>query len=162
VIADEPTTALDVVVQDQILTRLKALARELGISMIVVSHDLAVIAETCDDVAVMYAGHIVEHGSAETVFKQPHHPYTIGLMSSFPSLVGPRTALVSIPGAPPDLLAPPQGCRFEPRCPLAESICKNEEPHGADSKVGHMAKCHFSGDERVARLRKDEGYGTGR
>lgn len=156
VIADEPTTALDVVVQDQILTRLKALAGELGIAMIVVSHDLAVVAETCDTVAVMYAGQIVEHGRAETVFKQPCHPYTIGLMSSFPSLVGPRKALVSIPGAPPDLLSPPEGCRFEPRCPLAEGICRDEEPKSGESTTRHMAKCHFAGGKKVVMLREGE------
>jgi peptide/nickel transport system ATP-binding protein len=153
VIADEPTTALDVVVQDQILRRLKALAQELDISLIVVSHDLAVIAEVCDSVAVMYAGQIVEYGNIVAIFKQPRHPYTIGLMSSFPSLVGPRTKLTSVPGEPPDLLNPPSGCRFEPRCPLAEGICRDEEPLTVEVANGHLSKCHFASDEKVASLR---------
>jgi len=153
VIADEPTTALDVVVQDQILRRLKALTQELDISLIVVSHDLAVIAEICDSVAVMYAGQIIEYGDIETIFKQSRHPYTIGLMGSFPSLVGPRKKLTSVPGTPPDLLRPPSGCRFEPRCPLAEGICRDEEPLAIEISNGHLSKCHFAGGEKVVALR---------
>jgi peptide/nickel transport system ATP-binding protein len=153
VIADEPTTALDVVVQDQILQRIKNLAQELKIALIVVSHDLAVIAETCDAVAVMYAGLLVEYGDSETVFKRPCHPYTIGLMSSFPSIIGPQTRLESIPGAPPDLVSPPPGCRFAPRCVLAEDVCTAEEPPDVPLQGGHFSKCHFANNERVLALR---------
>ncbi len=146
VIADEPTTALDVVVQSQIFQRLKALAHELDISLIVISHDLAVIADIADTVAIMYAGQIVEYGDVLTIFKQPRHPYTIALMNSIPSLSGPRKKLMSIPGAPPDLVEPPGACRFEPRCPLAQTVCREEEPSAAKVSPGHYAKCHFSSD----------------
>jgi peptide/nickel transport system ATP-binding protein len=152
VIADEPTTALDVVVQSQIFRRLKTLAEELSISLIVVSHDLAVIAEVCDSVAVMYAGRIVEYADVNTIFKQPRHPYTIALMSSIPSLRGPRMKLASISGAPPDLMDPPTGCRFEPRCSVAETICREKEPPAIELSRGHLSKCHFADEWRVTSL----------
>lgn len=156
VIADEATSALDVVVQDQILRKVKALAQDLKISLLVISHDLAVIAEVCDCIAVMYAGQVIEYGDIKRIFKQPRHPYTIGLMNSFPSLVGARTKLISVPGRPPDLLEPPSGCRFEPRCPLAEGICKDKEPPTEEVYTGHLSKCHFASEEKVASLRFGE------
>lgn len=153
VIADEPTTALDVVVQDQILRRLRQLARELQLALIVISHDLGVIAEECDAVAVMYAAQIVEYGTVVSIFKHPKHPYTIGLMNSFPSLTGKRTALIPMPGDPPDLRHPPVGCRFATRCPLAEDLCRVQEPPEKEVSPGHFSKCHFADTPRVDLLR---------
>ena len=128
VIADEPTTALDVIVQAQVLKVMKELQRKLDLAWILISHDLSMIAETCTKVAIMYAGKIVEYGDVVHLFKDPLHPYTQRLISAFPSVMGQKTELASIPGFPPDLLSPPPGCRFHPRCPLAMEICKKEEP----------------------------------
>jgi peptide/nickel transport system ATP-binding protein len=149
VIADEPTTALDVVVQDQILRRLKTLGAELGIGMIVISHDLGVIAEVCDTVAVMYAGQIVEYGDVRTIFNQPRHPYTIALMHSIPTLTGPVATLASIPGSPPSLLNPPHGCRFAPRCLLVDPLCDTDPPPDVEVTLGHRSRCHFATHERI-------------
>lgn len=128
VIADEPTTALDVIVQAQVLKVMKELQRRLDLAWILISHDLSMIAETCTKVAIMYAGKIVEYGDVVHLFKEPLHPYTQRLISAFPSVMGQRKELASIPGFPPDLLSPPPGCRFHPRCPYAMEICKKEEP----------------------------------
>jgi oligopeptide/dipeptide ABC transporter ATP-binding protein len=124
VLCDEPTTALDVTIQDQILQLLQALRRDLGVSLVFVSHDLAVIAQTCQRVAVMYAGQVVETGTVEDVFREPHHPYTLALLRSVPDFELVRERLASIPGAPPDLAAPPSGCRFHPRCAFAREECR--------------------------------------
>ncbi len=128
VVADEPTTALDVIVQDRILREMKRVREELDMSMIYISHDMAVIAEVSDVVGVMYAGRIVELGSAADVFGAPIHPYTKALISAFPSVKGDKQELVALPGEPPNLLDPPTGCRFNPRCPFATDACKSEEP----------------------------------
>jgi peptide/nickel transport system ATP-binding protein len=141
IIADEPTTALDVVVQAQILNLLKSLQREKGISMIVISHDLSLLAEIADSIAVMYAGKIVEYGSSDIVYKNPQHPYTLGLIDSIPRLSGEKTELKGIPGEPPDLINPPPGCRFHPRCPFAMDICRKEEPLIVELKHGHRVAC---------------------
>jgi peptide/nickel transport system ATP-binding protein len=141
IIADEPTTALDVVVQAQILNLLKSLQREKGISMIVISHDLSLLAEIADSIAVMYAGKIVEYGSSNIVYKNPQHPYTLGLIDSIPRLSGEKTELKGIPGEPPDLINPPPGCRFHPRCPFAMGICRKEEPPIVELKHGHRVAC---------------------
>jgi peptide/nickel transport system ATP-binding protein len=120
-IADEPTTALDVTVQAQILALLSRLQRERGMALVLVTHDLGVVAEMADEIAVMYAGRIVEHAPAERVLGAPEHPYTWGLLRSIPTLDGPREELLTpIPGSPPSPLAPPPGCRFHPRCPYSE------------------------------------------
>ncbi len=120
-IADEPTTALDVTVQAQILALLERLQRELDMAIVIITHDLGVVAEMADDIAVMYAGRIVETASAELVFSNPEHPYTWGLLKSIPTLHGPREeALLPIPGSPPSLIKPPSGCHFHPRCPYAQ------------------------------------------
>src|SRR5207249_4909022 len=119
IIADEPVTALDVMIQAQILELLTKLQKELDLSMILISHDLSVIAQTCNNVAIMYGGKIAEYGPAEEVFLDPQHPYTQGLLRSFPDIYGPRDLPPWIPGQPPNLLAPPDGCRFHERCPLA-------------------------------------------
>jgi peptide/nickel transport system ATP-binding protein len=141
IIADELTTALDVVVQAQILNLLKSLQREKGISMIVISHDLSLLAEIADSIAVMYAGKIVEYGSSDIVYKNPQHPYTLGLIDSIPRLSGGKTELKGIPGEPPDLINPPPGCRFHPRCPFAMDICRKEEPPIVELKHGHRVAC---------------------
>ena len=144
VIADEPGTALDVIVQAQILRLLRDLKDKLGLSMILISHDLSIIAETCEKVAIMYAGRIVEYGDAVSIFKDPKHPYTQGLIKAFPSIRGEKVRLTSIPGSPPDLLNPPTGCRFNPRCPYVMDICKKVEPALEEHGVkGHTVACHL-------------------
>ena len=128
VIADEPTTALDVIVQDRILREMKEVQAKLDMSMIYISHDMAVIAEVSDVVGVMYAGKIVEYGPTSTIFQHPIHPYTNALMSAFPSVKGEKRELVTLPGEPPDLIDPPSGCRFHPRCSYATEECRVSEP----------------------------------
>lgn len=128
IIADEPTTALDVIVQAQILEELKEIQEDLGLSILYISHDMAVIAQVTDTIGVMYAGKLVEFGSTEDVFHRPRHPYSYLLLSSIPSVTGPRRRPVSLEGTPPNLLAPPTGCRFHPRCPWATEQCRTEEP----------------------------------
>lgn len=127
-LADEPTTALDVTIQDQILKLLLDLRDRFGMSIVFVTHDLGVIAATCDRMAVMYAGRIVETGGVAEVFAEPHHPYTRGLLGSIPRLGAERSMLLSIEGQPPSLTAIPQGCAFHPRCPLASDRCRQERP----------------------------------
>jgi peptide/nickel transport system ATP-binding protein len=143
VIADEPTTALDVIMQAQVLDLLATLRRELGLALILISHDLAVLAETCDRLAVMYAGRIVESGPAAEVFASPQHPYTKRLLDSLPSIGGRRGVADPIPGAPPDPRDPPQGCAFRPRCPYAADACL-EEPPLREVAQGRLAACHFA------------------
>jgi oligopeptide/dipeptide ABC transporter ATP-binding protein len=123
ILCDEPTTALDVTIQDQILKLLTSLRERLQVSIVFVSHDLAVIAQTCQRVAVMYAGQVVETGPVETVFREPRHPYTLGLLRSVPDVDDRRELLSAIAGSPPDLADPPSGCRFHPRCPFAQADC---------------------------------------
>lgn len=143
IIADEPTTALDVIVQDQILRKMRQLQRDRGDSMIYVSHDISVIAETCDQVGVMYAGEIVESADVDSFFYDAHHPYTMGLQNAFPQIHETPAELISIPGHPPDLLDPPQGCRFAQRCPFVQDICLEKRPALSQVKPGHSAACHF-------------------
>jgi peptide/nickel transport system ATP-binding protein len=128
-IADEPTTALDVTVQAQILELIRRLQRDMGMAVVVITHDLGVIAETVDRVAVMYAGRIVEHSTTEKIFRAPEHPYTWGLLKSIPRLDVPRDVpLVPIPGRPPSLINPPSGCHFHPRCPYVRDAHRREDP----------------------------------
>ena len=141
IIADEPTTALDVIVQDQILKELKKIQDQLGMSLIYISHDIAVIAEVTDTLGVMYAGKIVEYGSTMEVFHRPRHPYAYLLLSSTPSIIGPRRKLAPLVGEPPNLLDPPPGCRFHPRCPFATDQCRTEEPPLEDLGNGHKVAC---------------------
>lgn len=144
VIADEPTTALDVIVQAQVLNVMKELRRKLKLSWILITHDLSLITETCDRLAVMYAGKIMEYGNVIDLYKEPLHPYTQKLLTAFPSVVGPRTEMSSIPGFPPDLLKPPQGCRFHPRCSKAMEICKTTEPKLLEvQKQKQLVACHL-------------------
>jgi peptide/nickel transport system ATP-binding protein len=143
VIADEPTTALDVTIQAQILELLQKMQDETGTSIIMITHDLGVIAETCDDVVVMYAGRVAEQGSVHQVFGQPRHPYTRGLLDSIPRLSTPRkTRLKTIEGMVPSLIDMPAGCRFNNRCPHADAVCASVSPDIADPGDGHLVACH--------------------
>jgi oligopeptide/dipeptide ABC transporter ATP-binding protein len=143
VIADEPTTALDVTIQAQILTLLQDLQDQFGTSIIMITHDLGVIAETCDDVVVMYAGRVAEQGSVDDVFNRPKHPYTRGLLASIPRLSTPRkTRLPTIEGMVPALTEMPTGCRFNNRCPYANERCMVEDPQITDAGGGHRVACH--------------------
>lgn len=148
IIADEPTTALDVIVQDQLLKRIREIQEQLNMAMIYISHDVAVIAEVSDRVGVMYAGRMMEMAPTEVIFHRPIHPYTMGLMSAFPSIVGEKTELVMLPGEPPDLLDPPPGCRFHPRCPYATDICRERVPKFEAYADGHYAACWHPGGEK--------------
>ncbi len=143
VIGDEPTTALDVMVQAQILELLERLRRELGLSLILITHDLSVIAETCDRTLIMYAGRVAEEGPVDRVFTAPRHPYTKKLLGSFPNIRADRRALDTIPGSPPDLLNPPPGCRFHPRCPMAMAVCREVEPPETAFPDGVRVACHL-------------------
>ena len=143
IIADEPTTALDVIVQDQILRKIKHLQRELKKSMLIITHDIAIVAENCDQMVVMYAGWVVEKADTRAIFKYPLHPYTMGLQNAFPSTRGPLKELVYIPGYPPNLIDQSTGCRFQPRCPFAEGICSRDEPKEVEAEPGHWVRCHF-------------------
>ena len=140
-LADEPTTALDVTIQDQILTLLLSLRDQFGMSVVLVSHDLGVIAETCSRVAVMYAGQIVELADTETLLTRPRHPYTVGLLRSLPRTDNPSRYLTPIPGSPPSLIDPPRGCRFYERCPLHTEDCRTWTTELLPVGAGHMARC---------------------
>jgi peptide/nickel transport system ATP-binding protein len=142
-IMDEPTTALDVVVQRSIIEKIDDLRRELGFSVIFITHDLSLLVEISDELAIMYAGKICEYGSSRELFAKPEHPYTEGLMNSFPTLSGPIVRMGGIEGHAPDLLSPPPGCRFSPRCPLAESSCSAAEPELRDLGSGRLCACHL-------------------
>jgi peptide/nickel transport system ATP-binding protein len=148
IIADEPTTALDVITEAQVLRVMKELQKKLQISMIVISHDLSMIAEMCDGIAIMYAGKIVEQGDITAIYKESLHPYTQRLIGAFPSIVGEKTELSTIQGFPPDLLSPPSGCRFHPRCPFAMEICKKIEPPmiKVEGKE-HYVSCYLVGSK---------------
>ena len=155
-IADEPTTALDVSVQAQILELLQRLRDELGIAVILVTHNLGVVAQIADRVMVMYAGRAAETGSLWDIFGRPEHPYTWGLLSSVPSLTGPVLSatsgrLRSIGGLPPSLAAMPAGCRFNPRCRYVMEVCRTEDPQLEPAAgFGHLAACHLPADRRAA------------
>lgn len=148
IIADEPTTALDVIVQDRILRELKEIQRGNRMAIIYISHDLAVVAEVTDSVAVMYAGRLVEMGPTSDVLGSPIHHYTSALMSSFPSVSGERRPLRSLAGEPPNLVNPPDGCPFHPRCPGATDVCRSEFPPVV-SREGHWAACWHPLDESL-------------
>jgi peptide/nickel transport system ATP-binding protein len=128
VIMDEPTSALDVVAQRSLMSKIKELQRSLGFAVIFVTHDMSVVSRYSDRMLVMYAGQVAEAARTEAIFERPLHPYSRGLMNAFPSIRGPRRALLGIPGAPPDLARPPRGCRFHPRCPEVMPACLIQEP----------------------------------
>jgi peptide/nickel transport system ATP-binding protein len=143
IIADEPTTALDVIVAHQVMELIRDLREKLDLSMMLITHDISVIAQTCDELAIMYAGKIVELSTVSTMFESPLHPYTDALISSFPNIKGERRQLKSIVGNPPDLINPPSGCKFNPRCPYTQEICRNEEPSLDQIDNNHGVACHF-------------------
>jgi peptide/nickel transport system ATP-binding protein len=150
-IADEPTTALDVTVQAQILALLEQLQRELGMAIVIITHDLGVVAEVADDLAVMYAGRIVETTSAKLLFSQPQHPYTWGLLKSIPRLDSPREEdLLPIAGTPPSLINPPSGCHFHPRCPYAQPDHSRIDPalEAVPDEPSHHVACLLEPDMR--------------
>ena len=151
-IADEPTTALDVTVQAQILDLLRELQAETGMSIILITHDLGVVAEMADEVAVMYAGRVVERAAATEIFASPQHPYTLGLLGSIPRLDEDRDRLLAIEGAVPPPFALPRGCRFHPRCPFAAEACKTEPPPLAPVADGHLVACIRAPVEQLAEL----------
>jgi peptide/nickel transport system ATP-binding protein len=140
-IADEPTTALDVTIQAQILDLLAKLQAETGTAIILITHDLGVVAETCDEVAVMYAGEIVEQATAARLFSAPEHPYTVGLIGSIPHISGRRGRLATIPGSVPNLAGPFTSCRFSERCPFADSRCRSQAPPLAAVASDHLSRC---------------------
>jgi peptide/nickel transport system ATP-binding protein len=155
-IADEPTTALDVTTQAQILDLMMRLQQDFGSAIMMITHDLGVVAEVADEVIVMYAAKVVEQGSAQTIFKHPQHPYTWGLLGSLPRLNADVERLVQIKGQPPSLLNPPRGCRFHPRCPYVMNVCKEQEPellpvagHG-----DHLQACHLDDETKDREAQK--------
>ena len=142
-IADEPTTALDVTIQAQVLEVLRTAQRGTGAATILITHDLGVVAELADRLVVMYAGRVVEQADVHTIFREPRHPYTLGLLTSIPRIDVEADELWPISGSPPDLLAPPTGCTFHPRCPLARDVCRTERPLLEQVAEGHRTACHF-------------------
>ncbi len=146
IIADEPTTALDVTIQAQIMDVLREAQQASGASLVLITHDLGLVAEMADRVVVMYAGHVVETGRVETIFSEPRHPYTLGLMASLPQTGGDERWLKPIPGSPPDPAHVPPGCPFHPRCLLAgdREVCRTEQPRLEETgAAGHLSACHF-------------------
>ena len=157
IIADEPTTALDVLVQDQIILKIKELLTQLSNAMILITHDIAVVAETCERMVVMYAGKIMEHAATDAIFHNPYNPYTLGLQNAFPSVKGELKKLISIPGFPPMLINPPPGCRFAKRCPFVLPVCREQEPPLEEIAPEHFNACHRANDVEEIRVRsKDE------
>jgi peptide/nickel transport system ATP-binding protein len=155
-IADEPTTALDVTTQAQILTLMNNLQKEFDSAIIIITHDLGVVAETADDVVVMYAAEVVEHATVDSIFRRPHMPYTWGLLGSLPRLDADMERLVQIKGQPPSLLNPPQGCRFHPRCPYVMDICKQENPplRPISDDPDHLQACHLDEETKDREAQK--------
>jgi len=151
IIADEPTTALDVIVQKQVMGLIASLIKKMNLSLLLISHDLSLIAMVCKKVAIMYAGKIVEYADAQSFFKEPSHPYSALLLKSFPDISGPRRKLIDIPGSPPSLINPPKGCRFHPRCPYTKPVCKEVQPPLLEVGSHHYSACHFS-DQMKERL----------
>ena len=149
-LADEPTTALDVTIQAQVLDMINDLKTKLNTAMILITHDLGVVAEMCDDVAVMYAGEIIEYGSKEAVFDHPSHPYTVGLFHSLPAFAVGEKRLHPILGLPPDPAALPEGCKFAPRCPCATDACRKSDVGETEAGPGHMCRCLYPGKLEVA------------
>jgi peptide/nickel transport system ATP-binding protein len=155
-IADEPTTALDVTTQAQILTLMKRLQEDFGSAILIITHDLGVVAEIADEVLVMYAANVVEQAEVHNLFNQPQHPYTWGLMGSLPRLEADVERLTQIPGQPPSLLRPPAGCRFHPRCPYVMEVCKTTVPElkSTQRDPGHLERCHLDEETKEREAAK--------
>jgi len=156
IIADEPTTALDVVIQDRILEMMQDIQDEINSSMILITHDMSVVSETCDDIAVMYGGQIVEHADARTIIKNPRHPYALGLRNAFPDINLDSQELIAIPGTPPDLIEPAEACRFAPRCPFAEDRCWDTNPETESYGENHLVDCHRADEAELLRTEGDK------
>jgi oligopeptide/dipeptide ABC transporter ATP-binding protein len=157
IIADEPTTALDVIMQDQVFAEIDRIRKIHGTALILITHDISLVSENCDRVAIMYAGQIAETGPTRMILDQPMHPYTIGLQNAFADLAHPECDLISIAGAPPDLVQPPNGCRFAPRCPFAREICRREPPQLMMRGEGQRVACHFAEEAESFRLAGRQG-----
>jgi peptide/nickel transport system ATP-binding protein len=155
VIADEPTSALDVLVQDKILKKINELQSKLKISLLLVTHDISVVVETCQRMAIIYAGKIMEYGPTLHIIESAFHPYTLGLLKAFPSIKEENKELISIPGFPPNLLYPLIGCVFEERCPFSDGLCKQEAPEIVEVEAGHFSACHMR--DRIEDIRKLSG-----
>jgi oligopeptide/dipeptide ABC transporter ATP-binding protein len=160
-IADEPTTALDVTIQAQILDLMRGLQEELGMSILLITHDLGVVAQNAHHVAVMYAGKVVEYSNTREVFGNPRHPYTVGLFRSIPKLGVKVERLDTIPGTVPSALEFPAGCRFHNRCPFATEKCKTDEPELRTIAPGHTVACHYAEDVSLAEWEKRSAAGAG-
>jgi len=160
-IADEPTTALDVTIQAQVLEVMKLAAEETGAATIMITHDLGVIAEMADRIAVMYGGKVVEMGAVDEIYHTPRHPYTLGLMMSLPRITGEIKRLLPIPGNPPSLISRPPGCSFHPRCRMSEGreLCRTSVPTLADVDHGHLSACHFWDEVAEELAREAEATG---
>jgi peptide/nickel transport system ATP-binding protein len=150
-LADEPVTALDVIVQRQILDMLRSLQQRLRLSMVLVTHDISVVAYLCDEVVVMYAGQVIESGPVRDVLARPRHPYTMGLRNAFPDLMSDALELVPISGSPPDLADPPAGCRFAPRCPFALAACATGSALITTASQGHVSACRRDDEADLLR-----------
>lgn len=156
-IADEPTTALDVIVQHRILKRIIEIQKELENSLIMISHDISLIAQTCNKIIIMYAGKIMECGDIDGIFYQPYHPYTLGLQNAFPNINILEQNIVSIPGLPPSLIDLPEGCLFADRCPFSQAVCKKGEVNQFEVEEGHFVSCLFTDKaEEFRRLAKSK------
>ncbi|MFB6300707.1 MAG: ABC transporter ATP-binding protein [Halobacteriales archaeon] len=142
ILADEPTTALDVIIQERILRRIQELQEDIESSMILITHDISVVSETCDRIAVMYGGNLVESSDTRTIINDAHHPYTLGLKNAFPTIDTDEQELISIPGEAPDLTEPEDKCMFAPRCPFAIERCRKESPERREIEDGHFVECH--------------------
>lgn len=148
IIADEPTTALDVVVQDNILEQIKQIAKDTNSALILITHDISVVAEICDSILVMYGGKVMERSDTDSFFVSPRHPYSLGLQNAFPTLQSMAEKLISIPGSPPDLTVTQTGCRFQQRCPFMTELCQTVEPPLEQVANGQFSACHYN-DQHV-------------
>lgn len=153
IIADEPTTALDVVVQDRILHRIVDIQKQINSSMVFITHDISVVSEICETIIVMYGGKIMEKSSTDSFFRSPVHPYSLGLQNAFPSIADMGEELISIPGAPPNLMEEQTGCRFKERCPFVQEQCHSKDPELRELGSNHLVACHFTDDVKKFRER---------
>ena len=156
ILADEPTTALDVMIQDRILRQIEDLQEEFDTAMILITHDMSVVSENCDYIAVMYGGRMVEFADAETVITKPRHPYTMGMRNAFPDIAEDDQDLISIPGSPPEVIDPEEGCRFAPRCPFAEDECWEVTPEPVEYEDDHVVECHRADEAEHLRSKATE------